>query len=80
MEPHIEALAEEFAGKAVVAKMDVDENPRAAQALAVQSIPTFLVFKDGQPVERFVGAVPKAQLAMALRKWTGPTRAPGPRR
>lgn len=80
MEPTIEALAKDFAGKAVVAKMDVDHNPRAAQALGVQGIPTFLIFKDGKPVDRFVGAVPKEQLAMALRRATGPVRGPGPRR
>lgn len=80
MEPIVEDLAREFAGKVTVAKLDVDQEPRAAQALQVQGVPTFVVFKDGRPVERFVGAVPKQQLAMALRKWSGPMRGPGPRR
>lgn len=80
MEPIVDDLAKEFAGKVTVAKLDVDANPRASQALQVQGIPTFLVFKDGRPVDRLVGAVPKERLAMALKRASGPVRGPGPRR
>lgn len=80
MEPVIDQLAAEWAGKAVVAKLDVDRNPRASEAFQVRSIPTFFLFKDGKAIERFVGAVPKAQLENALRRATAPVRSPGPRR
>ena len=84
MEPVVEDLARELAGQAVVAKLDVDANPRASQALRVQGIPTFFVFKDGRAVERLVGAVPKERLAAAVRRHLGhgrgPRATPGPRR
>jgi len=55
--PHVEALAEEYAGKAVVAKLDVDSNKQWAVKYGIQSIPTLLFFKDGKMVDRVVGAV-----------------------
>jgi thioredoxin 1 len=57
--PIVEELAHEYEGRFRVMKLDVDENPRTALAYKVQSIPTLLVFKDGKPAERIVGAVPK---------------------
>jgi thioredoxin 1 len=57
--PIVEALAREYDGQLTVMKLDVDANPRTASAYRVQSIPTLLVFKDGKPAERIVGAVPK---------------------
>jgi thioredoxin 1 len=57
--PIVEELAREYEGRLKVMKLDVDENPRTASAYRVQSIPTVLVFKDGKPAERIVGAVPK---------------------
>ncbi len=57
--PIVEALAREYEGRLTVMKLDVDANPRTASAYRVQSIPTLLVFKDGKPAERIVGAVPK---------------------
>jgi thioredoxin 1 len=57
--PIVEELAHEYEGRLRVMKLDVDENPRTALAYKVQSIPTLLVFKDGKPAERIVGAVPK---------------------
>jgi thioredoxin 1 len=57
--PIVEALAREYEGQLTVMKLDVDENPQTALAYKVQSIPTLLVFKDGKPAERIVGAVPK---------------------
>lgn len=66
MEPTIEAVAKEFEGKVEVAKLNVDENPELAQSLDVMSIPTMLVFKDGQPVTRLVGLTTKDRLTGAL--------------
>jgi thioredoxin 1 len=64
--PTVEALAGEYAGKAKVGKLDVDESPDLAQRYGVQSIPTLLVFKDGQVVEQRIGALPKAEIARML--------------
>jgi thioredoxin 1 len=57
--PIVEELAREYEGRLTVMKLDVDANPRTASAYRVQSIPTLLVFKDGKPAERIVGAVPR---------------------
>jgi thioredoxin 1 len=57
--PIVEELAREYEGQLKAMKLDVDENPRTASTYQVQSIPTLLVFKDGKPAERIVGAVPK---------------------
>jgi thioredoxin 1 len=57
--PIVEELAREYEGRLTVMKLDVDANPRTASAYRVQSIPTLLVFKDGKPAERIIGAVPK---------------------
>jgi thioredoxin 1 len=64
--PAVEALAGEYAGKAKVGKLDVDESPDLAQRYGVQSIPTLLVFKDGRVVEQRIGALPKAEMARML--------------
>ncbi|MBV8857154.1 MAG: thioredoxin [Acidobacteria bacterium] len=64
--PALEELAAESAGLYRVAKLNVDENPRASAALGIQSIPTLFVYKGGQPVERIVGAQPKHVLAARL--------------
>ena len=60
--PLIEELADEYAGKVAFGKVNVDENPAVSQLLGIQSIPTMLVFKDGQPVDMIIGAVPKPQI------------------
>ncbi|MGQ9495354.1 MAG: thioredoxin [Thermoanaerobaculaceae bacterium] len=60
--PHVEALAQDFAGKAIVAKLDVDANRQTAIRFGIQSIPTLLFFKDGKLVDRVVGAVDKKVL------------------
>jgi thioredoxin 1 len=60
--PVVEELAGEYEGKMKVMKLDVDENPRTPTTYGVQSIPTLLIFKDGRPAERIVGAVPKKLL------------------
>jgi thioredoxin 1 len=66
MEPTIEAVAKEYKGKVVVAKLNVDENPDVAQQFGVMSIPTMFVFKGGQPVERLVGLTSKDKLVSTV--------------
>jgi thioredoxin 1 len=61
--PVVEELAGEYEGKAVVGKVDVDSNPEMSAKYGVRSIPTLLVFKGGEVVDKQVGAVPKAVLA-----------------
>ena len=65
--PIVEELAGDYEGKLKVMKLDVDNNPRTAVAYGVQSIPTLLVFKDGKPAERIVGAVPKKVIVDKLQ-------------
>ncbi len=64
--PTIEQVANEFDGRALVGKVDVDENPDVAMQYGVRSIPTLLFFKDGQVVDQLIGAVPKKVLAEKL--------------
>jgi thioredoxin 1 len=65
--PVVEEIAGDYEGKLKVMKLDVDDNPRTAVAYGVQSIPTLLVFKDGKPAERIVGAVPKKVIVDKLQ-------------
>jgi thioredoxin 1 len=61
--PMVEELAEQYEDRGLrVRKLDVDSNPRVASRFAVRSIPSVLFFKDGELVDRVVGAVPKPQL------------------
>jgi len=64
--PIIEQLAAENAGKAKVVKLNVDDAQNLAAGYGINSIPTIMVFKDGQVVERFVGVQPKERLQDAL--------------
>jgi thioredoxin 1 len=64
--PHVEALADEFAGRAVIAKVDVDSNRQTAIKFGIQSIPTLLFFKGGKVVDRVIGAVDKKVLRNKL--------------
>ncbi len=64
--PIVEELANEYEGKAVIAKVDVDSNPNVSAKFGIRSIPTLLVFKDGEIVDKQVGAVPKAVLVGKL--------------
>ena len=65
--PVVEELAKEYDGKAVVGKVNVDENAQVSMKYGIRSIPTILFFKNGQLVDRSVGAVPKAALASKLQ-------------
>ena len=64
--PIVEELAGEYEGKAIVAKLDVDSNPDVTSKFGVRSIPTLLIFKGGEVVDKQVGAVPKSVLAQKL--------------
>ena len=64
--PVVEELAGEYDGKAVVGKVDVDSNPALSAKFGVRSIPTLLVFKGGEVVDKQVGAVPKGVLSQKL--------------
>jgi len=64
--PAVEEIAEEYQGKAKVGKLDVDNNPKVAVEYGIRSIPTLLVFKDGEIADQIIGAVPKAQLISKL--------------
>tara|TARA_B100001971_G_C17806961_1_gene342142 strand:- start:122 stop:442 length:321 start_codon:yes stop_codon:yes gene_type:complete len=57
--PVIEELANEYEGKAIIGKLDIDSNQESSVKYGVRSIPTILTFKDGEIVDRQVGAVPK---------------------
>lgn len=60
--PSLERLAADDAGRWLLAKLDVDQNPALAAQFGVQGIPTVIAFRDGQPVNRFTGALPEAQV------------------
>lgn len=64
--PVVEEIAEEYADRAKVGKINVDENPETARQYGVRGIPTLLYFKDGEVSDRVVGAVPKPQLVQKL--------------
>ncbi|MBI5512076.1 MAG: thioredoxin [Deltaproteobacteria bacterium] len=68
MEPVLESLATELEGQAVIAKVNVDEEPALANGARIQSIPTMLLLKDGQVKEVFVGVTSKSALRAALVK------------
>lgn len=71
MEPVLEELAVEYAGKIVIGKLNVDENPSTATGFDILSIPTLLVFSGGQVVKKLVGAMPKKRLVEELGPWIG---------
>lgn len=67
--PIIEEIGQEYEGKAVVGKLDVDNNPTVTAKFGVRNIPTILFFKNGEIVDKQVGAVPKAVLISKLEQY-----------
>jgi thioredoxin 1 len=64
--PVVEELSKDYDGKAVVGKVDVDNNPGISMKYGIRNIPTLLIFKGGEIVDKQVGAVPKSVLANKL--------------
>ncbi len=64
--PVVEELSHEYEGKAVIGKVNVDENPDIAMNYGVRNIPTLLIFKGGEVVDKIVGAVPKGMIASKI--------------
>ncbi len=65
--PYVAELSNDYEGKALVAKVDVDTNPGIASKYGIRNIPTILFFKGGQVVDKQVGAVPKSALEAKLK-------------
>lgn len=66
--PVIDQLAAEFAGRAQIVKLNIDENPGTAARFGVRSIPTLLIFKNGRETDRIVGAQPKQEIIRRLQR------------
>lgn len=64
--PIIENVSKEIGGKALIGKIDVDQNPSVTNTYGVQGIPTMIIFKDGKEVKRFVGLTSKEDIIMAI--------------
>ena len=69
--PIVEQLAKEYSGRVAFGKLNVDENPLTSNEFEVQSIPTLLIFRDGQPVDAIIGAAPKYQIESKLKAQLG---------
>ncbi|OGS41705.1 MAG: thioredoxin [Euryarchaeota archaeon RBG_16_62_10] len=68
MAPTFEGLAKAYKGKVVFAKLDTDQSPKTAMSLGINSIPTLIFYKDGQQVERLIGARPRADIEAVVKK------------
>lgn len=66
--PVVDEIADQYAGQIKVVKVNTDENPGVASQYGIRSIPTLMIFKEGQRVDMVVGAVPKTTLANTLEK------------
>lgn len=66
--PVIEELADDYAGKIKVGKLNIDENPNFTQKYDIRTIPTVMLFKGGQPIESTIGAVPKSEFETMINK------------
>jgi len=67
--PIIEEIAQEFEGKFKIGKLNVDENEEIAQAYQIFSVPTLIIFKQGQKIDERVGALPKQAIVDWLKKY-----------
>jgi len=72
--PHLEEIAREFAGEVKVVRLDIDKNPSATAAYGVLSLPTLIIFKNGRPIERLVGAVSKNSIVAKLKPYLRQTQ------
>jgi thioredoxin 1 len=70
--PMIDQLAIELRGKAVFGKLNVDENPTVANVFGIQSIPTLIIFKNGEAIDGLMGAVPKQQMISTISRYFRP--------
>jgi len=68
MDPVVERLSSRFYGSVTFGKVNVDEQPEIATRFDIQSIPTFMIFRDGAPVDAAIGAVPESNLDARIRK------------
>ncbi len=66
--PVVEDLAQEYAGKVTILKMNVDDNPATPGRFGIRAIPTLILFKSGEVVDQITGAVGKAQLSELIKK------------
>lgn len=67
--PLIDEIAKEYENKLKVVKLNTDENIRTAQEYSISGIPSLIIFKDGQAVEKLVGLLPKSTLINAIKKY-----------
>ncbi len=68
MAPVVEELAKELAGKVLIGKINVDENPATADRFQVFSIPTLVIIKSGREVDRIIGFIPKSQVEARIKR------------
>ena len=66
MRPTVDAVASEYGEKFIIAKLDIDKNRKTARAYGGQGIPAYIIFRDGEVVGKFVGAIPKAAFVQRI--------------
>ena len=76
--PVLEKIVDTAGGAVSLVKIDIDQNPQIAQALRVQSIPAVFAFKNGQPVDAFMGALPESEIKKFIEKNAGGAIGPSP--
>ncbi len=64
--PIVEEISEEYRDKLKVGKLNVDENQKSAYRFGIRSIPTLIIFKDGEPVDKIIGALPKSHVVKVI--------------
>ncbi|TIV73632.1 MAG: co-chaperone YbbN, partial [Mesorhizobium sp.] len=69
--PQLEKAVQAAGGKVKLVKMNIDDHPSIAGQLGIQSIPAVIAFKDGQPVDGFMGAIPESQINQFIQKVDG---------
>jgi thioredoxin 1 len=67
--PIVDELAKEYDGRAIIGKVDVDENPQISMNYGIRSVPTLMIFKGGKPVDMIIGAVGKQRLVEKLNEY-----------